>query len=448
MCSYFWDRYWVNKIFKILRKNESCGKELITENTVIYKLVLPPEKTISVQTNYPDSEPKFFKRGLGGECLGLGLKIFYVDSDPLAIPGKPTAYFVFKGPFLTHWGRVDESIVVAGQPVASIGHNPSFQRPVGGATQYYNLLLDTPSALFGIPIDIIAQAAPQPAHVQLSPLTYPLPPTDKDDDSTVKNEPGTKAGDAPTVVDKNGNPCKPIYLAVGLVFQGPEDSPGTSDPHSLFRETGAVLLAFGKRGYNEPHADRPPIIKADEKVNKDIDSMINTLANGLPGAFCDCPPDQLVLVISAHGYGPSLADSEGHRNTNKVPAMHFVPGGKGKKSWVTHAELAEKIGNMLAKKGIDPAKVFTIIYSCRAGDAFKPERYGKYMKGSLIITPVSDADTLIHPNTFMRCLKECIEKPEVKTWADLTKCIKDCMSKLKMNNKPYGRKPRTGRPPK
>ncbi len=65
MCSYFWDRYWVKKIFKILKKNETCGKELITENTVIYKLVLPPEKTISVQTNYPDSEPRFFKRGSG-----------------------------------------------------------------------------------------------------------------------------------------------------------------------------------------------------------------------------------------------------------------------------------------------------------------------------------------------------------------------------------------------
>ena len=472
MFGYLLERLRLGRILSALKRDPDRGPELLTESSVVYRLVLPPEPEILIERSLTDPHPVPLRRG-AFEWIGLGLRVYYADSDPWAIPGKPTAYFAFRGPFLVRWDRVDRPIIVGGRRVAAILHDPTFQLPVRNASWYYRRLsLGSPGPRLLLATGPLAQMPPQggadglekdddtgtgepacededsdqpppqpAAQSPPSPLTYPLPPTENDDGTSVEDEAGTQSGSGPTAATADGVACTPLYVAIGLVMQGPDDSPGTGDPHPLRRETLEVLAGLAGRGYGTPNCPAPVAIPAHPRHTPDIDAMISVLATLIPPEFCRCPPDQLVLVVTAHGYGPHLGD-----NPHNVPAMHYVPGGGRPESWVTHSDFAQKLGTMLGRKGIDPSKVFVILYTCRSGDAFRPGRYGEHMRGSLIVSSVRDADTLSYTNTFMRCLTNCLQDPAVRTWAELMDCVRRCMAPLtRPDGAPIG-PPRGGRP--
>jgi hypothetical protein len=130
--------------------------------------------------------------------------------------------------------------------------------------------------------------------------------------------------------------------------------------------------------------------------------------------------------------------------------MHFDPIG-GTASWVTHAEFAEQLAAMLQRRSIDPKKVFLVLYSCRSGDAFEKDKYGKHVKGSLVITSCPDKDSLGASGKFPGCIIECAKQEAVKSWADFTKCVKECVKKAQEaatdpEEKKQLKEPKVGKP--
>lgn len=418
------DRRAIASIWKTLASSRALKRDFPAETTVIYRLLLPPDKRITLEAPGALQKPRRFDRDK--------VRIYWVDSDPWALYGKPAAYFVFSGGRVLEWKRMDTPIVVSGRRVSSIKHDPFFEIPVANTENYYRrLAADRPWILADTSVGPPEPLPPPP--VPLGPLTYPLPPSDLPGGGTAVGEPGTTPGSGPPSATASG-PCTPLYLALGLLFQGEPDGP-PDDPDNLGREIREIVRNLGFRGYGNPNL--PPMVVRASSTLSTLAAMIGALMRQVPAQFCTCPPDQLVIAIAGHGYGPGLGG-----NPNSVPAIHLVPHGGGTASWVTHAQLAQALGAALAARGLNPSKVILIIYSCRSGDGFNPGRYGQFMKGSLIITATPDGNTLSHVNKFSVGLIQCLRDSRVKTWADLVRCIKTSVPLTGGTNKPAA-----GRPP-
>lgn len=439
MLEYLLDRVAIRTIRRTLRSNAERWHEFDPADVTIFRILLPPEKHITIEPVLADEdEPRWshtYARSSLFETIALGLRVYWVDQAPTALPGKLCAFFVFRGPFLVDAQLVGEPAVIAGRRTPAVKHDSSFQTPVANVARYFHDLdrLGAGDEYFQADTTM---PPPPPPPVPLNPLGYPLPPSDLPGGGTATGESGTNAGSGPLAIDATGQPCTPIYLAYGLLFQGPQD--GTlDDPHPLQRELELVLRQFAFRGYGPaPGGAVPPIIRASNPNVANITQMIAALGRLLQRhqSFCICPPDQLVIVVTAHGYGPNTGG-----NPNNVPAMKFAPDGGGSTSWVTHQQFSQLLGQMLNNLGIAMTKVFVIIYSCRSGDAFNAGRYGANMRNSLIMTAAPDANTFTYVGTFMTCLVQCLRNPPVTSWADLRQCISNCMAGKLVNGKPVGR---------
>lgn len=399
------DRHAVAQIQRKLSSTRELRSDFSRETTVVFRLRLPPDRKV-VLRKLSDYRTRAFNRDK--------VRIYWVDSDPFALYGKPTAYFVFSGSKIARWERVDAPVIVAGRRVADVCHDPNFEEPVGNATAYYERLAEQRTRVMALETEGPPEPLPAPP-APLPPLSYPLPPSDLPGGATATGETGTTAGSDPPANNPQG-PCTPINLALGLLFQGQPTGP-PADPDNLGRELREMLRTLTFRGYGAPGLP-PPVVRASA-ANNSLNLMVAALVRMIPTQFCSCPPDQLVIVVAGHGYGANVGG-----NPHNAVAFKAEPHGGGAVFWVTHAQLAQALGAALAARGIAPSKVFLILYSCRSGDAHNPGRYGQFMNGSLIITATPDGMSFTHIDRFSTVIIQCLRSPSIKSWADFLTCVK------------------------
>lgn len=408
MPEYRADRAAVGIIFKKLAATRALKKDFPAGSTTVFRLVLPPDASVCVEYAGGTQEPRRYRRDR--------LTLYWVDSNPLALLEKPLALFVFKGTRLHAWEQLSLPVMVAGRRVPATRHDPSFEIPVGNAENYFRRLRAFDAALLGLNIHAVPRAPPGIA-ATLAPLTFPLPPTDLPGGGTAANEAGTTGG-GPAAVGTNGQPCTPVNFVTCLLMQGkPEEG---QEP--VTEEARALVGAFGTRGYATGGTETGGIIRARDAA-RPVEQMLDDLLKVIPAKFCECPTDQLVIVIAAH----QGADRDDHIHTSNPNARvsYYIEPLDGKDIiWMTHARFAELLAAALAKKNIDPRKLFLVIFGCYSGDALDRDRYGKHLPGALVTTSSPDRRTTSYTGVFRTLVKHCLDQPAVRSWAEFIACLK------------------------
>lgn len=373
-----------NHIFQIQNKilEESDRIEFPSETTVIYQLKLDRVESLIAQT-------------LEFEKIELPLsdrQYYLVDSDPLGLFEKPIALVVFSNNTVETFIRLSTPLLVGEFLLPAMGFDPFYQEPltnIGVATYALNFS------------DLFFQAGNQKERSGLTPFTYPRPTTG-----------GTET--PPISTETSGQPCTPAYVFVGLSLDGSTDGISAAG-NQLNGQTKMLGVAFDARGYTST-----TFMAGTDGAN--IDDLLTNLKNAIPTTFCNCPTDQLVILISAHGYGSQF------NPTGKV-AMRFQAN-NNTDSWVTHAQMAQKLGTILTN--VPKNKVTILIYSCRSSVGFNKGNYNAHLGGSLLITS-TDTNVLCY-SSYANHLLMCLIDKKNKTWLDLLNCMKKKLKKEKKKN--------------
>ena len=221
-----------------------------------------------------------------------------------------------------------------------------------------------------------------------------------------------------SAVGTNGQPCTPVNFVTCLLMQGkPEEG---QEP--VTEEARALVGAFGTRGYATGGTETGGIIRARD-ATRPVEQMLDDLLKVIPAKFCECPPDQLVIIIAAH----EGADRDDHihtSNTNERVSYYIEPLDGKDIIWMTHARFAELLAAALAKKNINPRKLFLVIFGCYSGDALDRDRYGKHLPGALVTTSSPDRRTTSYTGVFRALVRHCLNQPAVRSWADFIRCLK------------------------
>lgn len=414
MPEYLADRSAVSAILKKLSATRELKKNFPGGSTAVFRLVLPPEEEVRVEFLGGGREPKKFKRDK--------LAIYWVDSNPLALLEKPLAYFVFKGARLHSWERLSLPIFVSGRRVAATRHDPAFEIPVGNSENYFRRLRAFDEALLRLEIDAAPRAPVEIANT-LPPLNYPLPPTELPGGGTVPNEPGTTGG-GPASVGGDGKPCTPVNFVTCLLLQGkPEDG-----AELVADEGRALVQAFSDRGYTAGGTETGGVIRAKDAANP-VEKMLEDLMKVMPAKMCECPPDQIVIIVAAHE-GADRDDGIHTSNPNPRVSYYIESLDGSGPVWMTHARFAELLAAALATKGINPRKLFLLIFGCYSGDALDRDRYGKHLPGALITTSSPDRRTTSYTGVFRALVQHCLRQAAVRSWADFIRCIRQTAGNL------------------
>ncbi len=356
---------------------EADRLEFPSETTVIYQLKLDRVENLIAET-------------LDFEKIELPLsdqQYYMVDSDPLGLLEKPLALVVFSNDTVEQFIRLAMPLLLGELTLPVTGFDPFYQEPLTNIG-YATYALNFP--------DISFQAGNQQQRAKLSPFTYPRPTTG-----------GTET--PPTSTGTSGQPCTPVMVFVGLSLDGTTDGISSAG-NTLNGQTKMLGVAFDARGYTSS-----TFTAGTDGAN--IDALLTKLSKAIPTTFCNCPTDQLVILISAHGWG---------QNPTGQVAMRFQAN-NNTDSWVTHAQMAQKLGAILTN--IPKNKVTLLIYSCRSSVGFNNGNYNAHLGGSLLIT--STDTNVLCLTTYGTHLMMCLIDKKNKTWTDLIDCMKKKLKKDK-----------------
>ena len=357
--------------------------------TVVYRIPLAGRET-PVESVAP-SRRHTVRRGL------LGTRVYVADGAPGSLFGKPTALFVFDG--LSR--RPSFSVVGEGPYVVGGSAYPSFDVEASRRLAVLNADLIQPPPVVPRPqVEILSTS-----------LAPPFPPTD------LPSPP--QGSPAPTPVpDGPLAGCPPVLLFYGLCFQTPK--PGEDDIEDpLSTETGTARDAFKLRGYTVADGvagkNAPDGGKADT-----FDEMMAGLAKAIAAhpTFCQCPDDQLVVYVAAHGY-------LGEYNPTSEVAMHFDAKGveAPKGEWVTWARFLDALA-AIPQVAADPKKVFLIVYSCRSGRIWEGGVTPPALKGMHTITATATSGQYAGQGCFTQYLVSALGWLRAKNWDHLVRLIK------------------------
>jgi hypothetical protein len=246
----------------------------------------------------------------------------------------------------------------------------------------------------------------------LTSLAGPFPPTDL---------PNPPAGSpAPTPVPNTpAAPCTPVLLFYGLCFQTPKEGEGGSIEDPLSQETKNVRDAFKARGYAGAiglAGDKAP----DGGKADTFAQMMAGLTNALAAqtTFCNCPDDQLVIWVAAHGYAGAF-------NPTGEVAMHFDAKGveAPKGEWVTWSDFLDALAT-IPQIAANPAKVYLIVYSCRSGRLWEGGVIPPTLKGMHVLTGTATSGQYAGQVRFSQYLVFALGWLKAVNWDQLVKLMK------------------------
>jgi hypothetical protein len=382
----WFDRRCVGAILRSLSEAETFDPQRLA----IYRLRLDRARTTAVSTEIP-AEELVIQRGLADAIL-LGTRAYVVDGVPLALFGKPTALFAFRGVGLT--------------PIASI---------VGEGQVYVDqhpFHFFSPDELREIAVwngDRIGDlpGAPPPVEIFATSLGGTFPPTDLP--NPPKGSPQPAPPSAPTFS------CPPVLLFYGLCFQTPEEENGLSIEDPLWQETQNVANEFKRRGYTSKSWRAGTNGPASSEAGT-FAEMMNDLSVDLAGQtnFCKCVDDQLVLYLAAHGYG---------RNPTGRVAMKFEPK-PDSPEWVTWEDFLDALAK-IPQIAQNPAKVYLLVESCRSGIVFEGGGTAPAsLKGIHILTSCPDSRKLGAALGFSQFIVFALGRYKAVDWKHFVQIVK------------------------
>lgn len=388
----------VNAILSLLMRNEHID----ISRVVIYRVPLPPEVSISIGYDY--EEVRAIRRS-SLEWFGLGPRLYVIDGAPGALLAKPTAWAVFRGlsqePEMYEEGRwhllLNGAEVPFGNEAKLRGwavHN--VQGLAIGAGDRLNIA----DGLRGAPIMAVTR-----------PVRGPFPPTDRPNDPPPLASgapapgavPGAAPGAAPGGAPATAPPCVPVLLAYGICCDIDVDI-----FFPLLPETIAVTDAFNSRGYSTQRWTAGAR-GTDGQVTDTLEEAMDRLeaAIGTHPTYCQCPEDQLVIFIAAHG-------DRGE--------FQWKPMG-GRAQRIPYTRLMDRLARIAAIAG-NPAKTYFIMLGCRSGTIFDDGVIPRSLRGMHLLTSAPNGNDLSYGSTFGKWLPDELANPKVNTWSDLIDTIK------------------------
>ena len=389
----WFDRRLSRVVQRLAIEGSADSEELFGQGAVVYRVPLRDLTTrvvsVAPVTRYT------VRRGLA-DLVGLGPRVYVADGAPASLFGKPTALFVFGG------FRRRPSYGIVGSGPYFVGRSRFPPLELAEARGFAVLNEDR--------IDAPVRVEPSPEYLATA-LANPFPPTDL---------PNPPAGSpAPTPVPNTpAAPCSPVLLFYALCFQTPRPGEGSiEDP--LAQETNNVRDAFKGRGYTVSdglagnHA--PDGGRADT-----FSDMMAGLAKAIAAqtAFCNCPDDQLVIWVAAHGYA-------GQYNPTGEVALHFdaqgveAPGGE----WVTWQVFLDALA-AIPQIAANPAKVYLLVYSCRSGRIWEGGVAPPTLKGIHVLTGAATSGQYCGQLRFSQYLVFALGWLKAQNWDHLVKLMK------------------------
>jgi hypothetical protein len=364
--------------------------------TVVYRIPLRARVT-PIEAVAPSCS-HVVRRGLAS-FVGLGPRLYVADGAPGSLFGKPTALFVFDG--------------LSRRPSISVASEGPF---FVGRASYPNFDAEASQRLAVLNADKISlplgvQPPPQVELLSTS-LAGPFPPTDLPNPPKGSPKP-TPAPNAPTAG------CPPVLLFYGLCFQTPKEGEGSiEDP--LSQETSNVSGAFKARGYTVAGGLAGKNAPDGGKAGT-FGEMMAGLAKAIAGqtTFCQCPDDQLVIWVAAHGYA-------GQYNPTGEVAMHYDAKGVDapKGEWVTWTAFLDALA-AIPQVAANPKKVFLIVYSCRSGRIWEGGVIPPTLKGMHVLTGTATSGQYAGQVRFSQYLVFALGWLKAVNWDHLVKLMKE-----------------------
>jgi len=393
-------------LWKALR-NRPDAREFDPATTVVYGVPLPRSCSIALSPESTRSpRTLIFQRSLW-DLLGLRPvpRLYILGPQPLVMFERPTLAVVFEsGNDEPRFLENRSHLFINGEPFP-FAHGPSLQRMAihNGPRILYQEEPRIPVP--GEKPPVLSEEEPGP------PLAGPFPPEDPENP-----EPGAEGGAHTPPTDGSG--CKPLYLFFGLCFQNPL-APQTDDikEDPLFDDVQSIANYFYERGYDisvglagsyvPRYPGRNPPGVAD--IPKTVDEMFDGLKKAIDENedYCNCPEDQLVILIAAHG-------SEDH--------LLYMPT-KDSPQRPSYADVMAKLA-AIPKIAAHPEKVYLILLSCHNGSVWDGKAFPTALLGMHVITSTTEKTQTSGYRDLRHWVRDVLRDKTNKTWTDFVKGLK------------------------
>ncbi len=352
-----------------------------------------------------------------------GERLYVIDSDPLGMFKKPTA-------------------------VAAFGSNSG--EPLFFAVGHWNLFVNELAFPFFDPAVLRQWAVHHPEPLILAdeegkiiikgkkdkeketkkaedvltgPIHGPFPP--KDPPEPAPNDPDPYPPDPP-LTKPDPTACVPRLLFYGICCE--HDILTLMGQGFIWNETQEVTKAFKARGYDTSEGLAGRYAPDGSTPAKTLDQMMNGLekaiardADAKANKFCQCPEDQLVIWIAAHGvkgyfqWKPYNVDEE------------LLP----------YTQLFERLAQIPEIKK-NPKKVYLLFLGCQSGTLWDDGVIPPGLEGMHLISSAPDSKTNSYGGTFTKWVVEAVQK--AKNWAHFVAILKHLHRQAKTNKS----RPRAG----
>ncbi len=434
----FFDRRFTADLIRLAESSEDLKSIFNLESSAIYRIPFPDRNSITI-TLVDNNESFVVLRTSREKLFGLGPRIYVIDTAPMALLAKPSAVAVFNGfnrepqIFETTTGNIgfDGSLFpfysASNLRSMAIFNGESIQGPDTQTTvktskdsRFENVLeiSDTEDGDSTGGLELFQSGIP---------LTGGFPGTDLPMPPIGTPYPIPPIAPPPTIV----KPPLGEFLFYGLCFESTVQPftvgglawGGYNQIGQLWKFTEDVRDSFKKRGYktNDGLAgDHAP----DGGSADTFERMMTGLENDLDKnpAYCNSKNDQLVIFVTAHGYGSAIEDVAFEydvESNKKSGSSNDIE--KRRERYISYKRFFNKLASIpqIAK---DPSKVYLIIHSCNSGRTYEGGILPKSLKGLNLLTS-DNALKLCHITQFPTNITKALDRGAT-TWTQLVQAVK------------------------